>query len=198
MDKQIIISIGREYGAGGLVVAKLLAEKYALPLYDKNILEISAKENGIDMTELQEYEEKKKNLLFSRTVSGYSNAPQDIVAQTEFDFLKKKAAQGESFIVVGRCGNSILKEYPCLVRIFITSDMDSKKERIMGLYPDLNENAAEKQIIIQNKKRKSFHNHYCKEKWGDSRYYDLTVNVAKTGYRAASEIIDKYINSIQK
>jgi cytidylate kinase len=194
MEKQFIISIGREYGAGGHCIAQMLAKKYNLPLYDKSMLEKIAEEKGIDINELEKFDELPKNRLFSRTVSGYSNSPQDVVAQMQFDFLKEKAQAGDSFIVLGRCANSLLKDYDGLISIFLTADMDNKIERISKLY-DLSAEDAEKAILRINKKRKSYHNYYCKEKWGDSRYYELTVNTSHIGIDKACEIVENYINA---
>jgi cytidylate kinase len=194
MGKQFIISIGREYGAGGHCIAEMLSKKYNLPLYDKSMLEKIADEKGIDINELEKFDELPKNRLFSRTVSGYSNSPQDVVAQMQFDFLKEKAQAGDSFIVLGRCANSLLKDYDGLISIFLTADMDNKIERISKLY-DLSEEEAEKTILRINKKRKSYHNYYCKEKWGDSRYYELTVNTSHIGIDKTCEIVENYINA---
>jgi cytidylate kinase len=194
MGKQFIISISREYGAGGHCIAQMLSEKYNLPLYDKSILENVAQEKGVNAKELEKFDELPKNRLFSRTVSGYSNSPQDVVAQMQFDFLNEKAQSGESFIVLGRCANSVLKDYDGLISIFLTANMESKIERISKLY-DLSTEEAEKLILKINKKRKSYHNYYCKEKWGDSRYYELTVNTSKIGIDKTCEIVEKYIDA---
>jgi cytidylate kinase len=72
--------------------------------------------------------------------------------------------------------------------------MESKIERISKLY-DLSTEEAEKLILKINKKRKSYHNYYCKEKWGDSRYYELTVNTSKIGIDKTCEIVEKYIDA---
>lgn len=46
MNKQVIISIGREYGSGGHVIAEIIAKHYNIPLYDRNILDELSKETG--------------------------------------------------------------------------------------------------------------------------------------------------------
>ena len=63
MSKQLIISIGREYGSGGHEIAMKIAEKYGLPLYDHNILDQIAKDRGLDVKVLEEYDEKKRNIV---------------------------------------------------------------------------------------------------------------------------------------
>ena len=105
MSKQLIISIGREYGSGGHEIAMKIAEKYGLPLYDHSILDQIAKDRGLDVKVLEEYDEKKRNMFLTRTVRGMTNSPEHSVANLQFDFLRDKAAAGESFVVVGRCVN---------------------------------------------------------------------------------------------
>lgn len=194
MEKQMIISIGREYGANGHYIADKLAEKYNIPVYDRHMIEYIAKEKNLDLNNLKKYDEKMKNILFSRTVNGHSSSPEDAIAQMQFDFLREKAAAGESFVVVGRCANSVLKDNPNLISIFITGDMDVKAKRISELF-NVTIKEAEAMIIKNNKKRKQYHNHYSKEKWGDSRYYELTVNTSKIGAQKAFEIVDAYVQS---
>lgn len=103
MGKQLIISVGREFGSGGHVIAEELARRFGLVLYDNNLLEQIAEEKEIPHDGLKKYDEKPKSRLFSRTVRGYSNSVQENLANMQFDYLKKKAADGESFVVVGRC-----------------------------------------------------------------------------------------------
>lgn len=194
MNKQMIISIGREYGANGHYIADKLAEKYSLPVYDSHMIEYIAKEKNLDLNSLKKYDEKMKNRLFSRTVDGHSSSPEDAIAQMQFDFLKEKAAAGESFIVVGRCANSVLKDNPNLISIFVTGDMEVKAKRISSLF-NVTIKEAEAMITKNNKKRKQYHNHYSKEKWGDSRYYELIVNTSRIGIEKAYEIVDAYVQS---
>ena len=134
MNKQLIIAIGGEYGAGAHVIAERLAEEYNIPLYDARILQYIAEEKNIDIEKIQKFDEMMKNRLFSRTVSGFSSSPEETVAQMEFDFLKEKAANGNSFIVVNRCANSLLSSYEGLVSIFVTSDMQHKADFFCKLF----------------------------------------------------------------
>ena len=110
MSKQVIISIGREFGSGGHEIAQHLADRFSLPLYDYNLLREIAQEKNVSASNLEQYDEVPKK-GFSKTVRGFNNSPQLNIAYMQFDFLKKKAAEGESFVVVGRCSEEVLKEY---------------------------------------------------------------------------------------
>ena len=119
MDKQLIISIGREFGSGGHEIAEMLAERFELNLYDKNLLEQIANDKNLNVKNLEKYDEKPRNMWMTRTVRGYSNSAEENLANMQFEYLKKAAADGESFIVVGRCAETILKNNPALISMFI-------------------------------------------------------------------------------
>ena len=192
MEKQLIISVGREFGSGGHEIAEKLAEKFSLKLYDKNLLQHIAEERNVDSKHFEKYDEAPRNLLFSRTVKGLSNSMEENVANMQFNFLKKKADEGESFVVVGRCSETILRDYPGLVSIFVLGDKEHKIERVRRLY-HMSEEEAELYIYRQDRKRKGYHNYYCKGKWGDSRNYDISVNSSKLGEDITVEILTDYI-----
>lgn len=197
MAEQLIISIGREYGSGGHRIAEELAKRFSLPFYDRNLLDEIANEKELKENKLHQYDEAPKNRLLSRTVRGYSNSPEEVVARMQFDFLKQKADSGESFVIVGRCSEDILKEYDALISFFIIADMEFKLNRIQEIRKMTREE-AEAVIRRHDKKRKAYHNYYCQTKWGDARNYDMTVNCSKLGLEATADILESYIRARQK
>lgn len=192
-NKQIIISVGREFGSGGHAIAQDIAIRFGLPLYDSNLLQEIAAENNLDAQNLHKYDEKPKLKLFYRNVQGYSNSPEENIANLQFDYLRDKAASGESFVIVGRCAEEVLKHYPCMVSVFILGDMEKKIERLMQLH-NISADKAESMIVQNNKKRKAYHNHYCKGRWGDSRNYELSINSSKLGLEKTADLIEDYIH----
>ncbi len=195
MAKQFIIAIAREYGSGGRVIAEELAKRYNVNLYGKNLLDFIAKEKNLNLDKLKKYDEKARNPWLSRTVDGYSNSPEDTVAQMQFDYLKERAESGESFVVLGRCASYVLRDSDGLVKIFVTGEKDAKIKRIASIEKL---NYGESQILVEkrNKMRRNYHNYYSKEKWGDSRHYDLIVNSSKIGIDNTVDVIDSYIKNI--
>ena len=193
---QFIISVGREYGSGGHEIASILAERFDIPMYDRNMLDQMAEKNGIDSEELHKHEEMKHQGLH-RTVRGHSSSIQDTIAQLQFDFIRNKAASGESFVVVGRCAENVLRDNPALISIFVRGDEEAKTERICRLYK-LNKLEAKAKMFRHDKKRKAYHNYYSKMKWGDSRGYDFCVNSSLMGVEATAEALYKMISEFLK
>ena len=193
MEKQLIISVGREYGSGGHEIAEKLAKHYGIQLLDHNLLdEIAAKKN-VKMDHLRELDEKHKNPLSSRTVRGYSSSPEEIMLYLQFDYLREKADSGESFVIVGRCSETILKQYDCMVSIFILADRDKRIERIMRLY-HLTESQAAKKIREKDMNRRRYHNSFCVGKWGNCRNYDVSLNSSKLGIDGSVKLLTDYID----
>ena len=194
MDKQLMISLGREFGSGGHVIAEKLADNYGIALYDKNILQDIAEEKVVNEKTLRQYDERPKNPLLSRTVRGFTNSPEENVAQMQFDFIRERADAGESFVIVGRCAESVLRGRSHLITIFVMGDMDQKILRTMET-ENLSEEEAKKRVEQVSRQRKAYHNHYCKEKWGDARNYDLTINSSRLGVEGTTCVLMDYIDA---
>ncbi len=109
----------------------------------------------------------------------------------------KLASSGDSFVIVGRCSEYILKEYSCLVSAFITGETDTKRSRITDKY-NMSPEDALKLMKKKDWMRKAYHNYYCTGKWGDSRNYDLCINSSKVGVDGAALIIEEYIRCLHK
>ena len=189
----LIITIGREFGSGGHIIGERLAEYYDIPLYDRDLLKKVSEEYDIDYEEMEVYEEKPVNLFLSRTVHGFSSSLQDAIAHLEFDFIQEHADLGESFVVVGRCAEEVLKDYDNAIKIFVLGDYDAKVRQIMWQF-SLSKEDAEDLIRDTDKKRKSYHNHFCETKWGDSRNYDISINSSRFGIEGTADFLKTYID----
>ena len=190
--KQLIISIGREFGSGGHEIAEHIARDLELPLYDYNLMRVIAEEKELsDTKELERYDELPR-FPINISVRGFSSSPEQNFAIMQFNYLREKASAGESFVIVGRCAETVLKEYKCLIPIFILADQDKKVERIMNIY-QLDKKEAERTVKEQNKKRRAYHNYYSTAKWGDSRLYDLSINSSKLGIEKTKDYIERFI-----
>ncbi len=192
MEKQLIIAISREYGTGGHRVAKVLAEKFGINFYDRRMLEEIADRKNMNVDTLHRYDELPKNPFISRTVRGISNSPEEIVANFQFDYIREKAESGESFVILGRCAEHVLKDHPGLITVFILGDREDKLKYIENSRK-VNEQAAAAMMYRHDKKRKAYHNYYCPNKWGDARGYDLTVNSSRLGIQETADFLECYV-----
>ena len=196
MGKQIIISVGREFGSGGHEIAEKLAKHYDIPLYGKEIFE-HVEENGAISVDVAKYfDEKPVNPIFYPIAFDGNYLPlEQTVANHIFDFIRKKGVEEqESFVIVGRCAEYVLRDNPNMLSIFILGDKETKKKRVMDKF-NLDEKAALSRMKKEDKMRKTYHNFYADGKWGDSRSYDICLNSSTLGVDKTVDALITYIDS---
>ncbi len=189
---QTIISVSREFGSGGHVLAEKIAKDHNLKFYDRHILDEIATENDIKVEVLEKYDEKPRNAFLTRRVGAFSNSMEEILAEMQFDYIRKKADSGESFVIVGRCAETVLSGHKGLISIFVVGDELAKIDRIKEVY-HLSESDAIAKIRRHDKKRKQYHNRHSSFRWGDSRYYDVCINSSKLGLERTGAALENYI-----
>lgn len=197
--KNYVITISRQFGCGAHEIATKLSEKLGVPYYDKEILKRAAKESGFDENLFIFYDEKPTgSFLFNISADGYTSVTntgitlEDKIFQYQFDTIRKLAEEG-SCIIVGRCSDYILKDFPNLLTVFLHANNDFRRDRIISQYGISEKNAA-KEIKSTDKKRARFHNFYCDSKWGDACTYDLSIDVSRLGIDNTVDLIENYIN----
>lgn len=197
MGKQIIISIGREFGSGGHEIAGRLAKHYNIPLYDKEIFEHVEEKGAINKEVARHFDEKPVNPVFyPMMMDGYNLPLEYAVANHIFDFIRTRG-ETESFVIVGRCAEYVLRENPNLISIFILGDREAKCKRVMEKF-GLDEKAAYNKMKKADKMRKTYHNFYAEGKWGDSRSYDVCINSTTLGIDLTLETLIAYIDAARK
>lgn len=194
MEKQVIVAVAREFGSGGHEIAQKLADELGFAFYDRKMLDEIAEEKEIEVGYLEKYDEKPRNLFLSRRVGAYSNSMEEIIADMQFDFLRKKADEGGSFVVVGRCAETILKDREGLISVFILGDEDVKAKRVSELY-HLSRRETLMKMKRHDQRRKMYHNRHSDVKWGDSRGYDLCINSSRLGVEKTADELLHYIRT---
>lgn len=197
MTGQTIISIGREFGSEGHEIAEKIAKDLGFKLYDRSILDELSDKMDIKVEIFEKYDEQPRNLILSRRVGEYTNSMEEIVAEMQFDFISQKANEGESFVIVGRCADSVLKDMEGLITVFICGNKECKIKHVMEKY-HLSETEAAAKMMRHDKKRKQYHNRHSDSKWGDSRYYDICINSSPLGVDGTAKILEGYINERMK
>ena len=190
MSGNLVIAIGRQCGSSGKIIGEKLAKELGIKCYDKELLALAAKNSGLCEELFQSHDEKPTNsFLYSLvmdtysvgfTGSGYMDMPiNHKIFLAQFDAIKKLADE-ESCVIVGRCADYALAEYPNLVSVFITADDKDKIHSLMNLYK-IEESKAKELMVKTDKKRSSYYNYYSSKKWGDVRSYDLCINRSTVG-----------------
>lgn len=183
-EKKMIITIGREFGSGGHEIGEKLAAKLGINFYDKNLIELAAEHSGLDLSVLGASDEKAP----SPFVSPYAPTVSDRLycAQTE---VIQKLAKTESFVIVGRCSNAILKEACTPLNIFIYAPLEDRIKRIMDRYLIDTPDKARKEILRTDKIRRGYYQYYSEFKWGDREGYDFMIDSSLFGINGTVDIL---------
>ena len=206
MYNNTVITIGRQYGSGGREIGKNLSEILGISYYDDELISMAAKNSGLNHDVLTDVDEKATNsLLYTLAMSGslfggnaamaYEMPINDklYIAQSE---VIKELAEKECCVIIGRCADYVLKDYPSAINIFIYADLDKRAERVAAAR-GLTEVKAKDLIIKTDKQRANYYNYYTSLKWGRIENYDLCIDSGKTGEDKAAEIIANYVRTLK-
>ena len=201
-----IITIGRQYGSGGREIGKKLAEKLGIPYFDKELLARVAKESGFCEEMIRNHDERPTNSFLYNVVMdtysfGYNTAFVDMpmsqkVFLAQFDTVKKIAAEG-SCVIVGRCADYALSDYPQCLNLFIYGKEDAKAKRISERQ-NVSISEAREMCVKKDKQRQSYYNYYSNKKWGRADSYDLCIDSGKLGIDGTVDFIIEFIKKYEQ
>lgn len=192
MEKQIIINIGRQFGAGGLGVAHELGRKLGIPVYDKELILKAAQDSGFSQIIFEESDEKKRffslSSIFANGFGDTENYMSDRgLFKMQSQTIRRIAEQG-SAIIVGRCADYILRDMECTLNVFLTSPLEVRAARISernGISLEEAERLAEE----KDKKREEYYNYYTFGNWGVASTYDLCLDSSKLEIEGSADFI---------
>ena len=202
-----IITIGREYGSAGREIGYKVADYFGIKLYDKEMLARAAKESGICQELFETHDEKPtSSFLYSLVMDTYSlgysagsYADMPInhkVFLAQFDTIKKIASEGPC-ILVGRCADYALEDFPNVLSVFIHADLSARIRRIARIY-DLTDAKAKERILKTDKERSSYYNYYSNKKWSDANSYNICLDSSVLGIDGTAEAIERLVEIKEK
>ncbi len=202
MEKNIVVTIARQFGSGGHEIGRRLAKRLNVPLYDKELITHAAQESGLSEEVLHYFDEKPTNsLLYSLSTGAYSVAEGGVVNyslpvnqqvfQAQFDAIRS-LAEKSSCVIVGRCADYALENHEGHVSIFVHADLHDRMERVAE-YDHITLTEAKNRVIKSDKRRANYYNFYSGKKWGDAGTYDLCINTSTVGYDNAVELIADFV-----
>ena len=176
-----VITISRQYGAGGRTVARGLSEFLNIPWYDRDFVKKTAEKSGYTEDEVKRAGEEishagsvMNNLLnnIASYISSY-DAINEAEKKVILDLSKNPC------IIVGRCANIILRraEIPSF-DIFLTGDEEFRLARTKEL-AEFGQADPKKYLDERDRMRETYYRHYTGHEFGDYRDYDVIINTAK-------------------
>lgn len=202
--QHVIITIAREYGSGGHLLGEMLSKELGIKLYDKEFIHLVAEKSGINEQYIKKNEQsipsfglkcilgKNSEQSLERSLSS-----DDVLFVAESKIIQELAEKGPC-IIVGRCADFVLRDYPNLIKVFCYSDLKSACVRCVQEY-GVSEEKAESEIKRINHNRIAHYEYYTGEKWGEPHHYNLMINTGSIDLSVACNLIKSiYKNRIKE
>ena len=172
-----IITISREYGAGGSTIGLEVAKRLGYEFYDKAIILRTAKESNIDIENMLKWDEKVPvNFGFAQSLFDFYNKPlNEKLFEVQKDVIRRIAEKGNC-VIVGRNANSILKEFDNCLHVFIHATPYWRLEHMQAKKPDVPAAKISEEIRAVDKARKKYCTFYTNTEFGVADYYDICLS----------------------
>ncbi len=207
--ENFVITIGRQFGAGGRELGRTIARKLGIAYYDKELLVEAAKEAGVSPEFFEKADERFPSFisgLFSFNLgsnpmsyyAGSTSISDDSIYKAQCDVIRSLASRG-SCVIVGRSADYVLRDHPKVANIYVHAPIDVRCRRIMkrSNCDDSRQNPARARALAErtDKLRANYYNFYTDKRWGDARSYDLTLDSSLMPMEALADVVIAYINA---
>jgi hypothetical protein len=178
----------------------MLAQDFEAKFYDRELLNLAAKESGFSEKFFKQSDEKQGFLrgLFNVQAPHFSlgsvynsNFSQEGLFQFQSDAIRKAASEG-SCVFLGRCADYVLRDFENVVNVFITASIDFRVD-LVSKVKELDAEHARKLIEHVERRRAEYYNYYTGKKWGAAESYDLCIDASILGIQATEKLIVDYI-----
>jgi cytidylate kinase len=195
-----VITIAREYGSGGRLIAKMVSEKLGIKFYDNQIIDMVAEDLGFDIRAVRKaMQERSSGFIYSMvggTMGGSMQMPlTDRVFNTQSRVIRHLAAQ-EDCIIVNGCADYILEDYDNVLKVFIHAPLESRMRRVSEDYHEAEGEDLKKAVLHKDKGRQSYYNYYTANKWGNLKNFDLTIN-SDYGLEEVADILVEFYKKLK-
>lgn len=202
-----VITIARGYGSGGRTLGKLLAKELGINCYDRELIRMASDESGINEALFGEVDEKLKKSplmrIVKKTYRGEIIPPESgefVSDDNLFNYQAKvirQLAEEESCIIIGRCGDYVLKDFDNVISLYFYAPREDCIKRVQEISSE-SVREIEKKIDRIDKYRAAYYKYYTGKEWNDARNYDFCLNTTSMSYEKLVEAVKSYIDICRK
>lgn len=203
-EKYFAICITRTCGSGGTEIGKMLSEQLGIDLYDRKLLRLASDDSGINETLFAKADQDvKKTLLYKVSKSVYNG---EIIPPESGNFLSDRnlfefqarvlqgLLQKESFVVLGRAADFVLKDHENAVSVFLTASPEACFQREQEIM-QTDSIGVTRHIKSINKYRGNYYKYHTGNKWKNVENYDLCLRTDVLGYQGCVDVICDYLET---
>lgn len=177
-----LITISKSMGTGGTTIARHVAEKLNVELYDDQRLQQEALNMGIRADELKSLDEKVPG-LFDRLWGSKPELYLDLMESVVYEV----ARNGEG-VILGHGSQLLLRDFGCALHVLIYGSLLSRLDRIMDVH-GVSREVAERLMEKSDHEREGFLRYAFHMDANDPSLYDLVINTEKMGADGAEALI---------
>lgn len=185
-----IITISREFGAGGSAIGTAVAERLRYQYFDKAIILRTAKESNIDIAEMNKWDERvPANFSFAQSLFDFYNKPlNEKLFEKQKEVIRRIGEKGNC-VIVGRNANTILKEFDNTLHVFVHASPYWRIQHMKEKMPGTTEARISEEMRSIDKARRKYCSYYTNTEFGEADYYDLSLNTGTLGIDKCIDII---------
>lgn len=190
MGRHIVITIGRSYGSNGRIIGEKLAKELGIKFYDRNLIELAAKESGLDWKVVGNADEKLIGhfLKFNLGLDIIQENENDRIYRAQEEVIRTIIKNEESCVIVGRGADYVLRNRPEVLKIFIYAPYKTRIETVMKRY-NFSEEEAEKVVRHMDKTRRNYYEYFTDSNWDQKDGKDLLIDSSEFGIDGTVSLI---------
>lgn len=197
---QFIVTIARQYGSGGKTIGRMLAERLAIPCYDREIITMASEDSGVN--ERLFSDEQLKQGFWKQLAHRYHDtipvSPEhakyieaDNLYRFQAKIIRRLAEQGPC-VLIGRCADNILRDRNDVARVLVHAPLDFRLRQAAKVN-SLPEAALRQKIEQTDEYRAAFYRYYTGNEWLNADNFDLTLNSGVLGFDGTADAMEAYL-----
>lgn len=160
MANQYVITISRDFATMGRSIAQALAARMGWEFYDRDIVEQAARRMGLPVSEIANTEEAARNVFYRQIypLGMGVKSLQDEIFQVQKNIIRDFASK-QNCIIVGRCADEVLKDFPHLLNVHIFAPPAARLRNCVESY-EMDPDTARRMMARVDKARAGYHRVY--------------------------------------
>jgi len=216
-----VITISRQFGAAGIAVGNLLAQRLDAELLDKAIIAQVAVRSGIPEAEIESYDERMPSFWQRVTSALASSSPEPMLVDLPYleqvptgtmqerlatitRAVVEEAAERGNAVIIGRGAAWILGKRPDVLNVQLHASMEARVRYLMARVEEIPPDARPEEKSLRelcqsvDAARGEYVRRLYGVDWLDARSYDIAVDVGRLGIDKAAELIETAARALKQ
>ena len=187
-EKKYLITISRQFASMGRTIARALSQELGIDFLDRDIVEETAKRMNLPISKISDSEESSRKRLFSLEAFGLSPQPlEDEIFEVQRNIILDYANK-QSGIIVGRCAESILRDYENKLSVRLYASFEDRLDNCINKL-QMEPKTAPKVIKKADESRELYRKRYCRDIDTAYAYHDIMINTGTFGVEGTVKLI---------